>query len=117
MTFLPGQKKEGVGIFFHRQEGATRIFPRKDVFAWPEKVGVKKEAHDWRHMEEEERQFSSAAKFWTTKKRLALDFTGREKKARDQPHTVEDKRIFWENFQGTAEARNLEIRLFIIHLF
>ena len=38
--------------YFPSQEGATRIFPRKGVFAWPEKE-QKQKPHDWLHTVEE----------------------------------------------------------------
>ena len=37
MFYSPSQERVR---HFSRQEGVTRIFPRKDIFAWPKKEGV-----------------------------------------------------------------------------
>ena len=71
--------------YFSSQEGSTRIFPRKVVFAWPKNRG-------WIFFSRPEggiKNCSQARTFLPRHKKR-----GREKKAHDRPHTAEDERKF-----------------------
>ena len=57
--FIKGNQQASGKIYLFyspsQQEEARRIFPRKDVFAWLKKRGVKKKAHGRPHTAEDEK--------------------------------------------------------------